>query len=129
LSIDDVALLQRGHEHRLRIGEEGWAVQCVIDHVRCGHTVDAQGGNKRQGFPMPVRYPRDQSLADGSAAIEPGHLCRHGGLIDEDETRSLQHRLRGLQLLACGSDIRSSLLGRVQEASMRDWPVATIAFY
>jgi hypothetical protein len=37
--------LQRRHEHLLDIGEEGSSIHGAVDHVRCGHAVDAQGGN------------------------------------------------------------------------------------
>ena len=107
--------LQRRHQHLLDIGEEGWAIHGAIDHIRRGHTVDAQGGNQRQRLPVAVRHLRDQPLAQRSAAVEPGHLRRHRGLVDEDETRGLQRRLLGLQLLARGGDIRPILLGRVQD--------------
>jgi hypothetical protein len=112
---DDVALLQRRREHLLDIGEEGSAIHGAVDHVRRGHAVGAQGGNQRQGLPVAVRHLRDQSLAPRSAAVEAGHLGRYCGLVDEHETRSLERRLLGPQLLACGGDIRPILLGRVQD--------------
>jgi len=62
-----------------------------------------------------VRHLRDQPLAPRSAAVQAGHLRRHRGLVDEDQTRSFERRLLGLQLLACGGDIRPILLGCVQD--------------
>ncbi len=73
------------------------------------------GGNQRQRLPVAMRHLRNQPLAPRSAAIEPGHLRRHRGLVDEDKTRRLERRLPGLQLLACGGDVRPILLGRVQD--------------
>jgi len=115
---DDVALLERRHQHLLDIGEEGWAIHGAVDHVRGGHAVAAQGSNQRQRLPVAVRNLRDQSLADRGAAVEPGHLRRHRGLVDEHQARGLQRRLLGLQLRACGGYIGSVLLGRVQGFSL-----------
>jgi hypothetical protein len=72
-------------------------------------------GNQRQRLPVTVRDLCNQPLASRSAAVEAGHLRRHRGLVDEDETRSLERRLLGLQRLACGRNIRPVLLGRVQD--------------
>jgi hypothetical protein len=64
---------------------------------------------------MAMRHLWAQPLADPCTTIEPCHLRRHCGLIDEDETRGFQPGLLGPQLRSRGRDIRPILLGRVQD--------------
>ena len=61
-----------------------------------------------------VRDFRDQTFADRRAAAQAGHLRRHRGLVDEDETRSLEYGLIGFQLRPRSGDVRPILLGGVQ---------------
>ena len=50
----------------------------------------------------------------GAAPVVPDHLRRHRRLVDEHEARRFELGLLGLQLGACGGDIRTILLGGVQ---------------
>src|SRR5262245_34356551 len=116
---DDVALLERWHEHLFDVGEEGRATHRTVDHVGRGYAVDAQGRNERQRLPMSVRYlVVDQALSDRCAAVEPCHLRRYRGLVDENETGGIELALLSLHEVACGFPRASdqALLPRDQAA-------------
>lgn len=112
---DDVALLQCRHENLLNIGEERRAIHRTVDHVGRGDAVDAQGGDERQRFPMPVRHFRDEPFADRCAPVEPRHLRGDRGFIEEQQTIRLELRLLGSQVRPRRSDIRPVLFGGVQD--------------
>ena len=65
---------------------------------------------------MSVRYlVVDQALSDRCAAVEPCHLRRYRGLVDENETGSIEFALLSLQRRSRGRDIRPILLGRMED--------------
>jgi len=113
---DDVALLERWHEHLLDVGEESGAIHRTVDHVGRGYTVDAQSRNERQRLPVAMRHlVVDKTLSDRCATVEPCHLRRYRGLVDENETEGIELGLLSLQRLSRGRDIRATLLGRMED--------------
>jgi hypothetical protein len=57
----------------------------------------------------------NQPLAAGCPSVLPHHFRRDRRFVDEHEARRIERRLLGLQLGACRGDVRSILLGGVQE--------------
>src|SRR5512139_4343345 len=53
-AMDDVAGTQGGAEKLLHVGEEAGAIDGSVEDQRGGHSVAAQGGDERGGFPVPV---------------------------------------------------------------------------
>ena len=81
----DVAFCQRRHEHLLDIGHECGSIHRTIDDIRCGQAADAQRRDERQGFPVAVRYTRDESFATRRAAGMANHFGRHRRLINKNQ--------------------------------------------
>ena len=90
---DDVAGRERWRETLLDIGEEGRAVHRAIEDHGRSEAGEAQAGRERCRLPMAMR---DRRAAAGSAlraAVEPSHLGRRAGLVDEDELFRVEIRL------------------------------------
>ena len=96
------------------MGHECCAIHCAVDDKGRCQAIDAQRGDRRQGFPVAVRDARNKALATRSATRIANHLGRHRRLIDEDELWRAQGPLLGFQLSPGGGDIRAILLGGVQ---------------
>ena len=113
-TLSNVTLAQGRRQHLLDISEESYAIHGAVDHIGCGHAVDAERGDQGQRLPVPVRDPGDKALANWRAAVMTDHLRRYSRLVDENETRGLQLRLLGFEFCTGGRNIRSILLGGVQ---------------
>lgn len=86
---DDIALIEGRSELGLDIGFEDLAVHRAIDDEGRGEAVAAQAGDEGLGIPMTEGGLGAQALALGTAPVEPGHLCRGSGLVDEDQPMGL----------------------------------------
>lgn len=71
----DIATLQRRCEAMPEIGEKGWSIHGAVDHPRRVDTVDPEGGDEGQGFPMPVWDGADQAFADRAPTVKSRELC------------------------------------------------------
>src|SRR5262249_54160862 len=70
--------------------------------------------DKRQRLPMAVRYTPDEALPARRASVVPNHLRRDRRLIKKDKAPRIENGLLGLELGACGGDVRTILLGGAQ---------------
>ncbi len=70
----DVAGAERGREHLLYVGEEGWSVHRPVEHHRRAHAGAAQPGGERGGLLTAVRYGSPTALAAPESAAQARHL-------------------------------------------------------
>ena len=84
---DDIAWLQRRHQHLLDVGQEQVSVDRTIDDERRGHAIATQCTNKGGGFPMSMRHGSDQAMATLGPAIAAGHVGLDPGFVDENKPR------------------------------------------
>ena len=111
---NNVTLAECRRQHGNDIGEESSTIHGAVDNKGRGHAVNAERGDQRQRFPVPVRNLGDKALAHRRATVLADHLGRNRRLVDEHETRGLQLRLLGFEFSARCRNIRSILLGGVQ---------------
>ena len=82
---DDIAGLERGHEHLFDIDEKALAVDGSVEQPRGLDAVIAQCGDEGRGLPVPKRHLRLQPLAFGRPAAERRHIRFGPGLVDENQ--------------------------------------------
>jgi hypothetical protein len=111
---DDVAGGERRRQDLLDIGEEALAVDRSIDDAGCIDPVGAQCGEERQRPPAAPRDFRNQPLAARTAAMGTRHIGFGPGLVDEDQTGSIELALMRFPAKTPPGDVRPVLLGCVQ---------------
>jgi hypothetical protein len=90
---DEIARIERWHQHLFDIGQEGIAVhRAVEDHGR-GQAAQPQRSGEGGCLPVAVRHGRAAALPPFGAASEPGHLGGRTGLVDEDQALGVEIRL------------------------------------
>jgi len=108
---DDVARLERWHQHLLDIGTEALTVDWPVDDARRGDAVVPECGEECHRPPVAVR---DLSPERGTASpptMSAGHVGLGPGLVDKDETGRIDFRLVPLPPGAAARDVRAILLG------------------
>jgi hypothetical protein len=98
----------------LDIAEEAGSIHGAVDGAGRREAIDAKCSDKRQRLPMAARYTPDEALPARRASIVPNHLRRDRRLINKDKAPHIENGLLGLELGACGGDVRTILLGGAQ---------------
>ncbi len=110
----DIAGAQRWHQHLLEVGQEGGAIHGAVEHHRRSHAGLPERTNKCRRLPVAVRNAGNAARAAARAAVEPRHLGRCAGFVDEDKAGRIEVRLRGAPDLPCACHVRSLLLAGVR---------------
>ena len=112
---DDIAGLERGAQKVPHISQEYFSVHRAIDHQRSCQAILAQSGYERGGLPMPMRHGSDAALSSGRSPIAASHVGAGPSLIQEDQLRRIQGRLKGgLPFMPCLLHVGAILLAGVQ---------------
>ena len=109
---DNVAGLERWHQHLLDIGTEALAVDRAVDDAGRSDPVVPECSEEGHGPPMAVRDLSPEWDAPSPPAMGAGHVGLRPGLIDEDETGRIDFRLVPSPPGAAACDVRTILLGR-----------------
>src|SRR3954453_1072726 len=117
---DHVARLQRRREHLLDVGAERRTGHGPIEHKRCDDPARAQARYDGRGLPVPKRRCIDQALAPWAPAVEAGHRCGRGGLVDEDEALTIHVMLPHPPAAPVPGHVGPILLGRSQALFLCD---------
>jgi len=67
------------------------------------------------GSPRTEWYLANQALTSGTTTTAPGHRQCQRGLINENQSLRIQFTLPAPPSTACDGDVRTVLLGRVQD--------------
>lgn len=111
---DDIAWRQRRQEHLLDVGRKGQPVNWAVKHEWGGQTVNPQGRNQRQGFPVPMGYAADQGHALLAPTSQARHVCLDPCLVNKGQACRLDAGLIFPPPIAPSGDIRPVLLGGAQ---------------
>ena len=111
---DDVAGLERGHQHLFDIGQEAFAVDRPIDHTGSVETVVAQRSKEGQRPPAAMWSLGNQPLATSSAAMGARNVGFGPGLVDEDQAGRIKPPLILSPLRPPPGDVGTILLAGVQ---------------
>lgn len=111
---DDVALLERGDQHLLDIGDETLAIDWAVDHERGVDPIAAQGCNEGHRLPVSMRGLGHEPLTFTAPAPQRRHVCLDPRLVDEDEARGIHAGLARLPAFALSRDVRAILLAGEQ---------------
>jgi hypothetical protein len=106
-----VALAQFRAEHLLKISREHLCIDRPLHQERRGDASMAQGCDESRALPLAVRNGAEATLADGAAAIQPGHFGVQPCFIDEHQTADIPVRLLLAPEFARGFNIGTILLG------------------
>src|SRR3954452_9777171 len=119
---DHVARLQRRREHLLDVGAEHRTGHRPIEHKRRDDPARSQARHDGRGLPVAKRRCIDQALAPGAPAVEAGHRCGCGGLVDEDEALRIHVALPHPPAAPVPGHVGPILLGRSQALFLCDKP-------
>lgn len=108
---DDVAGLERWHQHLLDIGAEALTVDWPVDDARRGDAVMPECGEEGHRPPVAVRDLSPERGTPSPPTMSAGHVGLGPGLVDEDETGRIDFRLVPLPPGAAAHDVRTILLG------------------
>ena len=125
----NVAGVQFRAEHVLQICTEDLGIDCAFDQKGCDHAIAAQGADHRGTAPVSVRHVRDQALVLLAASVQPSHLRVQSGLVDEDQSFTVQSGLFLTPVFPRGLHVGPFLLGGVQRffySSIPSVPAAAI---
>src|SRR5215210_2870229 len=117
---DHVARLQRRREHLLDVGAERLPGHGPIEHKRCDDPARSQARHDGRGLPVAKRRCIDQALAPWAPAVEAGHRCGRGGLVDEDEALTIHVALPRPPAAPVPGHVGPILLGRSQALFLCD---------
>src|SRR3954470_9413719 len=117
---DHVARLQRRREHLLDVGAERLPGHGPIEHKRRDDPARPQARHDGRGLPVAKRRCIDQALAPGAPAVEAGHRCGRGGLVDEDEALTIHVALPHPPAGPVAGHVGPILLGRSQALFLCD---------
>jgi hypothetical protein len=90
---DDIAMLEHRNQALLDIGQEHLRVHGALDHHRGDHFIVAHGGYEHDRLPFAIRGVSDEFYASRTAAIEPNHVGRDRGLIDNHQPGGIKQAL------------------------------------
>lgn len=107
---DDVATVQRWHQHLLDVGVERRIVDRAVEDGRRGQALKAQSRDDRVGLPVAAGRVVVQPGAAGAATVAPQQVGGDAALVEEDVLPDIPQRLPPLPLPARGRDVRASLL-------------------
>ena len=81
---DDVARVQRGHQHLLDVREKTRTINGPIEHGRCAQAGEAKGGHDGVRLPVAARRVITQPSATRAATVPPQQVGRHAAFIEKD---------------------------------------------
>jgi len=111
---DDVAAPEGRNKTSLHISQKQGSIHGALKDERCDHPAQAQGADKGDDFPVPVRRVIDEPFANGAAAANTHHGAVRPGLIDKDQPGRVEHALLAHPASARADYIGALLLGCVQ---------------
>jgi hypothetical protein len=111
---DDVALLERGHEDLLDIGQEAPAVDRTVDDAGRVDPVRPQCRQEGQRPPFAERRLGEEPLTSRASSMPARHVGLGPGLVDEDQPRRIELGLMALPALTPPCDVGPVLLRGVQ---------------
>ncbi len=91
---DDIAWVQRRHQHLFNVGKERRTIDGPIEHRRRAETLKTERGDHRVGLPVAARGVIVQAGAAGAAAVAPQQIGRHAAFIEKDILPDIAERLR-----------------------------------
>src|SRR3954465_6495872 len=119
---DHVARLQRRREHLLDVGAEHRTGHRPIQDKRRDDPARPQARHDGRGLPMTRRHRINQALAPGAPAVEAGHRCGRGCLVDEDEALTIHVALPHPRAAAVPGHVGPILLAGSQALFLCDRP-------
>ena len=118
----DVILAQGRDQNLLDAGAESLAIDRPVDHPRGGDRIMAQGGDERQGVPVPEGSLADQTLAARRPCPQRGHVGFRRSplglnqwrlqwltLVNEDKALQVNPALMGFPPQALAGNVRPVL--------------------
>lgn len=109
---DDVATTKRWDQELIDVSAEDFAVDWTIDHTRLGQSIDPESCEEGQRVPASVGRKTRQALALWPPAADRGHVGFDPGLIDEDETLSIEMAACSPPTFTPPDDVVAMLLDR-----------------
>ena len=110
----DIAGDKGGEEELFDVSPEADAVDRPVDDAGRFDAVAAQGGQKGERAPSPVRHLGNQARAAQRASVTAGHVGLGPSLVDEDQAPWIKPALILLPPLPPQGDVRPVLLAGVQ---------------
>ncbi len=112
---DHVARTKRGNQLLSNVCQEYFPIDGPINHQRSRESRRSQRCQERRRFPMAMRNFIDQSCSDKRTATRPRHVRFRPCFIDEYQLIRIDSQLPNPPSSTLGGNIRSILLGRLQD--------------
>ena len=93
--------------------EEGRPVHRAVKDPGRGDALKPECPHEGRRLPVPMRHAGPASLSARRPAAQPGHLGRGAGLVDKDQARGIEVRLRVEPGVPPGQDVGPILFAGV----------------
>src|SRR6201988_5126441 len=119
---DNLAALEGRNKILFHISKEQRSIHGAFKDERRGHSALAQGADKGDDFPVPVRRVIDEPLAARTAAAKPYHRGVGPRLVDKHQPCRVKHALLAHPASALADHIGTLLLGSIQSFFLKVMP-------
>ena len=106
---DDVARVQRGHQHLLNVREKAWTIDRPIEDGRRAKAGEPKGGDNGVRLPVTAGRVITESRATRAATVAPEEVGRHTAFIEKDVAPHIAERLPRAPSLTLSHNVGTAL--------------------
>jgi hypothetical protein len=106
---DDIARVQRGHQHLLDVREKAWAIDRPIEDGRRAQAGEPKGGDDGVRLPVTAGRVITESRAARAATVASEEVGRHAAFIEKDIVPHIAERLPRAPSLTLSDDVGTAL--------------------